>query len=484
MTDAKLDFWIQNNYNVLFIGRHGVGKTARIVDAFNRNNLKWKYFSASTLDPWVDFVGVPKETKDENGNAYLDLVRPKHFAEDEVEAIFMDEYNRAPSKIRNATMELLQFKSINGKKFENLKIIWAAVNPEKDENDTTPEYDVERIDPAQKDRFEIQVEVPYRPDISYFKNKYGEDIGKTATSWWNDLNEAEQKEVSPRRLDYAIDIYTKGGDLRDVLSKKLNVSKLVSELKSGNFREKLDKIFSSRDDEEAKKFLTDENSYTNTIKYILADKEKTEYLFPFLPEEKQSNLISTNDSVMKYAVKNSEINSGYKTIIDRLKPNNVKLAKIYDKWLRNKPMNVVSFEKFTFGNVFLASLKLKPNEIRTSVEYDSYEDMLINESKGLSRGTPYRLSAYKSIAWYLYEKRGYKMYNGRSLLSQTEIESSLNILNDIITSTYSFEKFKDIQNVYGILCRDYLSRFGKKQNYNTLSRKVHEFLNQYGNLYL
>ena len=125
LKNEKLDFWIQNSYNVLFVGKHGVGKTSIIKNAFERAGLRWKYFSASTLDPWVDLVGVPKEIQTEEGN-YLDLVRPKEFQYDEVDALFFDEFNRSHKKVRNAVMELLQFKSINGKKFNNLKIVWAA----------------------------------------------------------------------------------------------------------------------------------------------------------------------------------------------------------------------------------------------------------------------------------------------------------------------------------------------------------------------
>ena len=49
ISPAKIDFWIANNLNVMLIGRHGVGKTAIVTDAFNRHNLKWRYFSASTM---------------------------------------------------------------------------------------------------------------------------------------------------------------------------------------------------------------------------------------------------------------------------------------------------------------------------------------------------------------------------------------------------------------------------------------------------
>ena len=68
----KLEFWNENEVNVVFRGRHGVGKTTMVIDAFNRKKLKWLNFSASTMDPWVDFIGVPKEHKDADGS-YLEL---------------------------------------------------------------------------------------------------------------------------------------------------------------------------------------------------------------------------------------------------------------------------------------------------------------------------------------------------------------------------------------------------------------------------
>ena len=78
ITNNKLDFWLKKNKNVLLIGNHGVGKTSIVMDGFERNG------------------------------------------------IFMDEYNRTNPKVRNALMELIQFKSINGRKFPNLKVVWAA----------------------------------------------------------------------------------------------------------------------------------------------------------------------------------------------------------------------------------------------------------------------------------------------------------------------------------------------------------------------
>jgi hypothetical protein len=34
VNNADLDLWIENDWNVLFQGKHGVGKTATVIEAF------------------------------------------------------------------------------------------------------------------------------------------------------------------------------------------------------------------------------------------------------------------------------------------------------------------------------------------------------------------------------------------------------------------------------------------------------------------
>lgn len=296
-----LDFWIKNNYNVLFTGHAGIGKTSIVKDAFERNKLKWKYFSAATMDPWVDLIGIPKEISSPDGNNYLDLIRPKEFQNDEVEALFFDEFNRSHKKIRNAVMELIQFKSINGKEFKNLKIVWAAVNPEDDN------YDVEKMDAAQTDRFHIQICLPYKPDNNYFKNKYGESLANSAISWWNDLPEESKKLVSPRRLDYALDIYLKNGDMKFVLPEKSNVSKLVSVIKTGPIDKLLSNFISENKKEDAAKFLAIENNYASAIKNIISSGTNLEFFLPLLTKEKISLLIAANKDIYQAIVSNSKL---------------------------------------------------------------------------------------------------------------------------------------------------------------------------------
>lgn len=296
--NTKLDFWIKNNYNVILRGRHGVGKTACIKAAFESAGLKWKYFSASTMDPWVDFIGVPREVKTAD-KSYLDLVLPKSFADDDVHALFFDEFNRSPAKIRNAVMELIQFKSINGRQFKNLKIVWAAINPD-DKNDKEEfNYNVEPLDPAQLDRFHIIYDVPYDVDKSYFRAKYTAKIANPAIEWWYGLDQKIKLTISPRRLDYALDAYTKKGDLRDILPSESNVKKLITDIEEGSIVEMLKALYKSTNEEDIQKFFADENKTVNSIKHIAGVPAYIDRFVKYLPSEHLVKAIAQYPSVLK-----------------------------------------------------------------------------------------------------------------------------------------------------------------------------------------
>lgn len=277
--DTILAHAVQNKLNVLLVGKHGVGKTALVKQCFEEAGLKWKYYSASTMDPWVDFIGVPKEKTDNDGNVYLDLVRPKELVCDEVEAMFFDELNRSPKKIRNAIMELIQFKTINGKRFNNLKIIWAAINPDDEANT----YDVEKLDPAQMDRFQIKIDVPYDVDERFFKRVYG-DRGVRACKWWRSLDVAAREAVSPRRLDYAVQVLDSGGDVRYVLDQKVNVTSFIETLSKGDPVEICNNLLSKTPDE-IRAELMKNNTYSHIRSQMLADDRMIRGLARYLPSE-------------------------------------------------------------------------------------------------------------------------------------------------------------------------------------------------------
>lgn len=298
--DEKLDFWIKNRRNAIFIGKHGVGKTAKIKAAFDRAGLKWRYFSAATMDPWVDFVGVPRSVKS-GDKQVLEMVRPKDFANDEVEAIFFDEFNRSHKKVRDAVMELTQFRSINGEKFKNLKMIWAAINPEDDE-----QYEVEKLDAAHKDRFQVQVEIPYDCDYDWFESQFGADVASSAIAWWDELPEEEKSKVSPRRLDYALQEMKIGGDMRDILPKSCNVSKLIAILKAGPISKVVFNLMKQGDAAKAKEFLGNENNYASAVEFIISGKKAMEFFLPQMSPEKLASLISECKHVLKFVLSKCE----------------------------------------------------------------------------------------------------------------------------------------------------------------------------------
>lgn len=372
ITAEKLDFWIQNQFNVLIEGHAGVGKSAMVIQALKRNKLRWKYFSAATMDPWVDFIGVPKERLDEEtGNSYLDLVRPKDFAQDDVEAIFLDELNRAPKKVRNAVMELIQFKSINGKKYKNLKVIIAAINPDEEEGDKS-DYDVEPLDPAQKDRFHIHVTMPYKPVLKYFVCKYGERSAKVAVSWWNGLPKEMQMIVSPRRLDYALRVKEAGGDIRDVLPAKSNVSKLSQLLRNGPVEDTLDAFKSTNNLEEAKEWLAVENNYAAAEEVIVRNKAYRMFFLPLMPHEKISKLVEQETKVLTTACELAATEETIATVLSSIveaEQNSKISSKIKSKLQGKSSESVLSKGKVIDYNdkrVMMQRLSRKENDRNTT----------------------------------------------------------------------------------------------------------------------
>lgn len=308
----KLRFYYDSKLNVLLTGKQGIGKTEIIKRVFSEKcgeiNSSWLYFSGATMDPFVDFIGVPKEKKVKGKDSYLEFIRPSYMHEN-IQAIFCDEFNRSARKVRNALMELIQFKSLNGKKFPKLNIIWAAINPynlnedEDDNNDNSNLFQVDPLDPAQQDRFQIQIEIPYAPDPNYFEKKYGQKISEASIEWWYELPEKIRNKISPRRLDYTLDLYKIGGDLEDVIPFESNPSKLLVSIKMGSIEKIVGKLFNIKDSEMVREFLDDENNYQASSELILEEKYYR-YFVPFLNEERKIAAFFSNFEFKKIVLEN------------------------------------------------------------------------------------------------------------------------------------------------------------------------------------
>lgn len=191
-----------NSVNKLFLVSRSMIPThnSSIIQELSlKNNLKMKYFSAPTMDPYVDLIGVPAPDKE---NDVLKFFKQSYIKECDI--LFFDEINRAKPKVLDAIFELIQFKSINGEKFPNLRCVWGAMNPPGED------YSVEELDPAFIDRFHCYVKMRSNVDLDYLKTKVSEPVASAMHEWWNTcLDDAQRASFSPRRVEYVAQMIEK-----------------------------------------------------------------------------------------------------------------------------------------------------------------------------------------------------------------------------------------------------------------------------------
>lgn len=301
--EQRLNFYAQHGYNVLLEGRHGVGKTKIIEKTFDTMGWNYHVLNASTIDPYMDFIGVPTRQIDEKkAIEYLEMILPKQFAFDELDGLFLDEINRGRKETLNGLLDIIQNKSIKNKQLKRLKVIWAAQNPYFEDMDESEQiYNVKPLDPALKDRFHVFIDVPYQINKQYLKTKYG-NLSKPFIEWWQELPEELSYSCSPRRLDYAIQIFSDGGVnyLSDVLDKKLPVSNLktrIHETLTHQERDKLKLELNKVTVKEAVKIISLKN--LTTVLDLIKNKEvKKEYLAAINPDYLENYLSKNNDSVL------------------------------------------------------------------------------------------------------------------------------------------------------------------------------------------
>ncbi len=248
------------------------------------------------------------------------------------------------SKIRNSVMELIQFKSINGRKFPQLKVIWAAINPENEE-DEEQVYNVDRIDPAQKDRFHVYMDIPYKCDKNYFRKAYSPSISDSALEWWNQLPPKTKDMVSPRRLDYALKIHSDGGDLSDALPAESNPSALKLALTIGPDGIRIQEMLNKNKEKEAKEFIRTIDGFEKFMQFIKnnpSDKNKAiKFFCLFLSDEQVSRIISEDkySEIFNY-IKSDIVNDCYLSsfsyvLLDYVKMHSTKESEELKKFLES-----------------------------------------------------------------------------------------------------------------------------------------------------
>ena len=107
MSDSEMDKFFDSGANVLVVGLHGTGKTSSMEACFKRKGVPYIKYCGSTMEPYLELVGVPVASKDTKG-PFMEMVQRKEIRDCTVEAILFDEINRAPKAARSAIMEILQ----------------------------------------------------------------------------------------------------------------------------------------------------------------------------------------------------------------------------------------------------------------------------------------------------------------------------------------------------------------------------------------
>lgn len=201
LTVKALKNYINSELNIIISGVHGVGKTAKLKEACNQLGKTVKYYSAATLDPYTDLVGIPVPNQEAKTVEYF---RPH--AIDKAEVIFFDEINRADPKTLNTIMEIILDHSINGEPLPKLMCVVAAMNP------VTADYATDELDKALLDRFDVFLQADPEVDVAYFVNKFGDKMGAAAVAFWNEYHTSYTASrnasaanavpyLSPRRMD-------------------------------------------------------------------------------------------------------------------------------------------------------------------------------------------------------------------------------------------------------------------------------------------
>lgn len=243
----QLKKYIDNNLNIIISGPSGTGKTSKVLQACKDLGLNVKYYSAPTLDPYADLVGIPVPNHDTQKVEYW---RPQEI--DEADVVIFDELNRSHKKVQNTVFEIIQFGSINGEKLDNLKAVVSMINP------NTEGYKVDDLDIALLDRFDVQLEDTPSIDIAYFKHKFGNEVALVAKEVWDSYEQSRNSNVMdrknkapylpPRRMDTIISAFVKIPEMStisDTLPSGVNISSM-------ELYDKLSKAMKKREENKAK----------------------------------------------------------------------------------------------------------------------------------------------------------------------------------------------------------------------------------------
>lgn len=269
----SVELIVEKQKNVMMIGPHGCGKSHTVRGLSEDLGLNVAIFNCATMDPYIDFVGVPVPQKMVFDGVEVDnlkLVRPHKI--DAADIIFFDETNRARPEVLNGILEILEERSVNGEKLSRLKSIFAAMNPLKSEDGS---YKVSRLDSAFIDRFDHYFTITPSLDEEFLESRFDRKVVECIVKWWGDHNSKGSGYVSPRRLVKAASNYVEY-ESKDLFMSSFNpddevdATRLWVELESAFGRGKVFKDKKVSDAIEVKKATHDDDIVIKKIPTVVS----------------------------------------------------------------------------------------------------------------------------------------------------------------------------------------------------------------------
>jgi len=138
-----------HKFNPLFVGPPGIGKSEIIQQWCNKHNIPFIDLRAAYLEA-PDVIGFP-QIKEVDGRARTIHALPEFWPADPnwEGVILLEEPNRGTTSVMNTFMQMLTDLQVHLYKLPKRAMIVGAINPENEE------YDVNTMDAALKNRFEM-----------------------------------------------------------------------------------------------------------------------------------------------------------------------------------------------------------------------------------------------------------------------------------------------------------------------------------------
>lgn len=188
-----------HNFNPLFVGPPGIGKSEIVQQWCNKNNLPFIDLRAAYLEA-PDLIGFPTLEK-VNGKTRTVHGTPEFWPDSGAGVILLEEPNRGTNAVMNTFMQLLTDRKVHMYALPEDWIIVGCINPESEE------FDVNTMDPALKNRFEeFRVEYDANTFIKFMKSSDWDEriINFVRSGFWNFVTPEQvaanpgAKYISPR----------------------------------------------------------------------------------------------------------------------------------------------------------------------------------------------------------------------------------------------------------------------------------------------